>query len=55
MKIYCQIKVFSIQVLDFDRLIYMAAISYSGAISTVMTNKQLLGEKGQEQNYRAMF
>ena len=38
-------KKFSIQALDFDRLVCIAAICYSGPISAVPTYKQLLDEK----------
>ena len=36
----------SIKGLDSERLVCMAALCYSGPISAVSTNEQLLGEKG---------
>ena len=44
-KISFQMKKFSIQGLNFDRLVCMATICYNGAISAVPTNGQLLREK----------
>ena len=41
-KISCQNKKFSIQGLGFDRPVCMAIICYSGSISALPTNKQLL-------------
>ena len=40
-----RMKKFSIQTLDSDCSVYMAAICYSDPISAVPTNEQLLGEK----------
>ena len=36
---------FSMQALDFDSSVCIAAICYSGPISDIPTNEQLLGEK----------
>ena len=44
-KISRQIKEFSIQVLDSDCSVCMAAICYSGPIWAVPTNEQLLSEE----------
>ena len=44
-KIPRQMKEFSIQTLDSDCSVCMAAICYSGPISAVPTNEQLLGKK----------
>ena len=44
-KISCQIKKFSIQEFDFDRLVCMVNICYSGPILAVPTNVQLFAEK----------
>ena len=44
-KIPRQMKEFSIQVLNSDCSVCMAAICYSGPISAVPTNEQLLSEK----------
>ena len=44
-KISCLLKNISIQELDYDRLVCMAAICYSGLISTVSIDEQILGEK----------
>ena len=44
-KILCQIKKFSIEEVYFDCSVCMAAICYSGPLSAVPTNVQLLGEK----------
>ena len=44
-KIARQIKKFSIQALDSDRLVCMPAICCSGPITAVATNEQILGEK----------
>ena len=44
-KIPRQMKEFSIQILDSDCLVCMAVICYSGPISAVPTNEQLLCEK----------
>lgn len=41
----CQIRKFSIQELELDRTVPTAYICYSCPISTVPTNKPLLGEK----------
>lgn len=38
--IYCQIKQFSIQKLDFDQSVWMPAIVYSGPTSAVSSNEQ---------------
>ena len=51
-KILCQIKKFSIQGLDFDRSVCMAAICYSGSLSAIPTYKQLLGEKTLCENFQ---
>ena len=45
LQICCQINKFSIQDLGFDRSVCMAAIRYSGPISELPTNEQLLAEK----------
>ena len=37
-QITCQIKMFSVQELDFDRSVYMAAICYSSPITTISTD-----------------
>ena len=44
-KIPRQMKGFSIQALDSDCSVFMAAICYGGPISVVPTNEQLLCEK----------
>ena len=44
-KIPRQMKEFSVQTLDSDCSVYMAAICYSGPISAVPTNEQLLCKK----------
>ena len=45
MNISRQMKKFFMQALDSDCSVCMAAISYSGPVSAVPTNKQLLGKK----------
>ena len=40
-----QIKKFFIQKVNFDRSVYMSAISYCDPMWTVPTNEQLLGEE----------
>ena len=45
MQILRQIKKFSIQVVDSDCSVCMAAIWYSGPISVVPTNEQFFSEK----------
>ena len=52
-KIFWQIKKFSIQERDFDRSVWMAAICYKYPISVVPTNKQLLREKNTCENIQA--
>ena len=44
-KISLKMKKLSIQARHSDRSVCMAAICYSGAMSAIPTNKQLLGEK----------
>lgn len=44
-EIICQIKIFSIQELVFDRYVGKSAISYSGPMFTVPINTQLLKDK----------
>lgn len=45
MKIPCHIKKISIEELNVDQSVYMAAICYKGPISAISTNKQLLREQ----------
>ena len=44
-KIFCQIKKFYIQGLDFDRSVCMTAISNCGPIPAIPENERPLGEK----------
>ena len=46
------LKKFSIQVLDSDRSVCMSAICYSGPISAVTTNEQLLMEKSMYSKFQ---
>ena len=45
----CQMEKYSIQGLDSDRSVCMTTIYYSGLISAVPTNEQLLGESAKFQ------
>ena len=45
MKVLRQIKKFPIPALDSDCSFFMVAICYSGPISAIPTNEQLLGER----------
>lgn len=47
LKIGCPFKMFSLQALEFDRLVYMAIMT-----SAVPTNHQLIGEKRRLRNFR---
>ena len=51
-KIPCQMKEFSIQALDSDRSVNMAAICYSGPISAVSTIEQFLSEKRADTKFQ---
>ena len=51
-KILCQIKKFTIQVLDSDCSVCMSAICYGGPISAVPTNEQLLSQKWTGANFQ---
>ena len=54
MKILRQLKRFLIQALDYDCSVCMAAICYSGPISAVPTNEQLLSEEKTGPNFRTI-